>query len=67
LVITVGSANLSEFFSAPYRTVPQQTVYRSKKLLKINEKCLFISKRLAFLTFGLAILCFSLKNQRLKR
>jgi hypothetical protein len=33
---TVGSANLSEFFSAPYRTisyrtVPHQTVYRSEK------------------------------------
>jgi hypothetical protein len=28
---TEGSANLSEFFSAPCRTVPQQTVYRSEK------------------------------------
>jgi hypothetical protein len=36
LINTEGSANLSEFFSAPYRTVsyrtvPQQTVYRSEK------------------------------------
>jgi hypothetical protein len=38
---TIGSANLSDFFSAPYRTVPyrtvpyrtvpQQTTYRSEK------------------------------------
>jgi hypothetical protein len=47
---TVGSPFLSEFFSAPYRAVPQQTVYRSKKYHKINEKRHFLSKRLAFLT-----------------
>jgi hypothetical protein len=28
---TVGMANLSEFFSAPYRTVYAKTVYRSEK------------------------------------
>jgi hypothetical protein len=50
-----GSPFLTEFSSEPYhtlsyRTVPQQTVYRSKKYCKINEKRHFLSKRLAFFT-----------------
>jgi hypothetical protein len=45
----VGSANLSEIFSTPYRIIPQQTVYRFKKYRKIKEKP-FLPKILAFLT-----------------